>query len=92
MHAALKVGAAMIMVHGEVPAFASRAPQADGSSAVVIYLYLQEVDAVIDRAIGAGARLLLATTNASWGDRVGRVVDPEGHVWNIATHINEKDA
>jgi uncharacterized glyoxalase superfamily protein PhnB len=82
----------MIMVHSEVPAFASRAPRVDGSSAVVIYLYLQEVDAVIDRAIAAGARLLLAATNASWGDRVGRVVDPEGHVWNIATRTNEKDA
>ena len=88
MHAALKVGAAMIMVHGEVPAFSSRAPQADGSSAVVIYLYLQDMDAVIERAIGAGARLLLPATNASWGDRVGRIVDPEGHVWNIATRIH----
>ena len=92
LHAALKVGAAMIMVHGEVPTLASRAPQVDGSSAVVIYLYLQEVGAVIDRAIGAGARILLPATNAPWGDRVGRIVDPEGHVWNIANHNHEKDA
>jgi PhnB protein len=92
VHAALKVGTAMIMVHGEVPTLASRAPQVDGSSAVVIYFYLQDVDAVIDRAVGAGARLLLPATNASWGARVGRIVDPEGHVWNIATRINEKDS
>jgi PhnB protein len=64
----------------------------DGSSAVVIYLYLQDVDAVIDRAIGVGARLLLPVTNAPWGDCVGRIVDPEGHVWNIATRIHEKNA
>ncbi|MFY9923765.1 MAG: VOC family protein [Opitutaceae bacterium] len=92
LHAALKIGAAMIMVHGEVPTFASRAPQMDGSSSVVIYLYMRGVDTVIDRAVGAGARLLLRATNASWGDRVGRVVDPEGHVWNIATRNHEKDA
>src|ERR1700722_2411197 len=83
LHAALRIGAAMIMVHGEVPTLASRAPVEDGSSAVVIYLYLKGVDAVIDRATGAGARLLLPATDTSWGDRVGRVVDPEGHVWNI---------
>jgi PhnB protein len=92
LHAALRIGAAMIMVHGEVPTLASRAPVEDGSSAVVIYLYLKGVDAVIDRATGAGARLLLPATDTSWGDRVGRVVDPEGHVWNIATRINEKNA
>jgi PhnB protein len=92
VHATLKVGTAMIMVHGEVPTLASRAPQMDGSSAVVIYFYLQDVDAVIDRALGAGARLLLPATNAAWGARVGRIVDSEGHVWNIATRINEKDS
>lgn len=92
LHAALKVGAAMIMVHGEVSSLASRAPPLDGSSAVVIYLYLQQVDAVIDRAVSAGARILLPTANASWGDRVGRIVDQEGHVWNIASRIHEKRA
>jgi PhnB protein len=92
LHAALKVGAAMIMVHGEVPTFASRAPEADGSSAVVLYLYLQDVDAVIERAMAAGARLVLPVTNSSWGDRVGRVVDPEGHVWNVATRRQEERA
>jgi uncharacterized glyoxalase superfamily protein PhnB len=92
LHAALRVGAAMIMVHGEYPALASRAPQADGSSGVVIYIYLQDVDAAIARAIGAGARVLVPVTDAPWGDRVGRVVDPEGHVWNIATRAPEKNA
>jgi PhnB protein len=90
LHAALKIGGAMIMVHGETSNLASRAPNADGSSSVVIYLYLQDMDAVIDRAINAGARLLIPATSSSWGDRVGRVVDPEGHVWNVATRIHEK--
>ena len=92
LHAALRVGAAMIMVHGEYPTLASRAPQADGSSPVVIYIYLPAVDAAVARAIGAGARVLVPVADAPWGDRVGRVVDPQGHVWNIATRAQEKNA
>jgi PhnB protein len=84
VHATLTIGGAMIMVHGEVPNLASRAPQSDGSSSVVIYLYVADVDTVIDRAVAAGAKVLLPATNAFWGDRVGRIIDPSGHVWNIA--------
>jgi PhnB protein len=89
VHATLAIGGAMIMVHGETPNLASRAPQADGSSSVVIYLYLEGVDAVIERAVVAGARILLPATNMFWGDRVGRIIDPAGHVWNVATHIEQ---
>lgn len=87
LHAALKVGPAMFMVHGEVPLFASRAPLSDGSSPVVMYLYVPDVDNVMKRAIAAGARLVLPAEDASWGSRVGRIVDPQGHVWNVATVI-----
>ncbi len=89
LHAALRIGTAMVMVHGVVPMFNSRAPEADGSSAVVIYFYRPDVDAAIDRAIASGARLLLPPTNSAWGARVGRIVDPEGHVWNIATQLGK---
>ena len=85
IHATLSIGESMIFIHGEVPALASRAPEPDGSSAVVIYLYLEDVDSAIDRALAAGARVLMPVTNAFWGDRVGRIIDPAGHVWNIAT-------
>lgn len=83
VHATLMIGGAMIMVHGEFPNLASRAPQSDGSSSVVIYLYVADVDTVIDRAVAAGAKVLLPATNAFWGDRVGRIIDPSGHVWNV---------
>lgn len=92
VHAALKIGAAMIMVHNETPGLFSQAPKADGTSSVVIYLYLQDMDAVIDKALRAGARLQIPASNTTWGDRVGRIVDPEGHVWNIATSAREKPA
>jgi PhnB protein len=85
VHATLQIGDAMVMVHGEFPHLASRAPQADGSSPVVIYLYVAEVDAVVERAVVTGARILIPVTDQPWGDRVGRIVDPAGHVWNIAT-------
>jgi PhnB protein len=84
VHATLTISGAMVMVHGEFPHLASRAPQPDGSSPVVIYLYVEDVDAVIERASGAGARVLLPAADQFWGDRVGRIIDPAGHAWNIA--------
>jgi PhnB protein len=92
LHATLKIGEAMLMVHAESPHLASRAPQMDGSSPVVIYIYLAKVDTAIQRAQAAGARLLIPATNQFWGDRVGRMVDPAGHVWNIASRIHEQKA
>ena len=89
VHALLKVGAAMIMIHNEFPTLASRAPQSDGSSPVVLYVYVQDVDAVIARALTAGARMLLPIKNQFWGDRVGRIIDPAGHVWNVATRTEK---
>jgi PhnB protein len=88
VHATLQVGATMFMVHGEYPHLDSRAPKHDGSSSVVIYIYVDDVDAVIDRAVGAGAVVLLPAANQAWGDRVGRIMDSAGHVWNVAAHID----
>jgi PhnB protein len=88
-HAALTIGGAMIMIEGEWPGLASRAPQPDGSSPVVIYVYVENVDAVIERAVAAGARILVPVQNQFWGDRTGRIIDPSGHVWTISTRIEE---
>jgi PhnB protein len=87
VHATLSVGGAMVMIHGEFPNLASRAPQQDGSSPVVIYLYVENMDVVMERAVVAGATVLLPATDQPWGDRVGRIVDPSGHVWNVASHV-----
>jgi PhnB protein len=87
VHATLAIGAALVMVHGEFPALASRAPQADGSSSVVIYVYTADADTVIERAVAAGARVLIPAADQFWGDRVGRIIDPSGHVWNVATRV-----
>ena len=87
MHATLKIDEDMFMVHGYYPQLKSQAPNRDGSSSVVIYLYTEDVDVVIDRAVKAGAEVQLPAVNTPWGDRVGRIIDPAGHAWNIAAHL-----
>ena len=89
LHATLGIGALLIMLHGETQHLASRAPQPDGSSSVVIYIYLEDVDTAIERAVAAGARILTPLADQFWGDRMGRIVDPSGHVWNVASRVDE---
>jgi PhnB protein len=91
-HALLTVGGGMIIVEAEWPALASRAPPPDGSSPVVVYVYVVDVDAAVGRAVAAGARVLLPVKDQFWGDRTGRVVDPAGHVWTVATRVEETSA
>jgi PhnB protein len=88
-HAAVTIGGAMIMIEAEWPTLASRAPRPDGSSPVVLYVYVEDVDTVIERAVAAGAKILLPVQNQFWGDRTGRILDPSGHVWTISTRIEE---
>ena len=89
VHATLQIGQTMLMVHGEYSHLGSRAPKSDGSSPVVIYLYVEDADATIKRALDAGAKTLLPTENQAWGDRVGRIVDSAGHVWNVAARLHD---
>jgi PhnB protein len=88
-HGALTIGGAMIMIEGEFPTLSSRPPQPDGSSPVVIYVYVEDVDTVIERAVVAGARVLVPVKKQFWGDRTGRIIDPSGHVWIISTRVEE---
>jgi PhnB protein len=88
-HALLKIGPAMIMIEAEWPTLASRAPKPDGSSPVVLYVYVENVDQTVERAVAAGAKLLIPAKDQFWGDRTAWVIDPAGHVWTIATRIEE---
>ena len=76
VHALLAIGGAMVIIEGEWPTLASRAPQPDGSSPVVIFVYVEDVDKVMERAVAAGAKVLLPVKNQFWGDRTGRIIDP----------------
>ena len=88
-HALMTIGPAMIMVEGEWPTLTSRAPNPDGSSPVVMYVYVEDVDQTVERAVAAGARVLIPLQNQFWGDRTAWIMDPSGHVWTVATRIEE---
>jgi PhnB protein len=91
-HALMTIGPGMIMIEGEWPTLPSRAPSADGSSPVVIFVYVHDVDKTVERAIAAGARVLVPLQDQFWGDRIAWIMDPSGHVWTIATRIEETTA
>jgi PhnB protein len=88
-HALLTIGPAMIMIEGEWPTIANRAPQPDGSSPVVLFVYVEDVDKTVERAVAVGAKILIPIADQFWGDRTAWVMDPSGHVWTIATRIQE---
>jgi PhnB protein len=82
----------MVMIEGEWPTLTSRAPKPDGSSPVVIYVYVKDVDRTVERAVANGAKVLLPVQNQFWGDRIAWIMDPSGHVWTVATRIEETTA
>jgi PhnB protein len=88
-HALITIGPAMVMIESEWPGIANRAPVPDGSSPVVLYAYVENVDETVERAVSAGARILMPLTDQFWGDRTAWIMDPSGHVWTVATRIEE---
>jgi len=88
-HALVTIGPAMVMIESEWPGVANRAPAPDGSSPVALYLYVADVDAVVERAEAAGAKVLAPPQDQFWGDRTAWMMDPAGHVWTLATRIEE---
>ena len=83
-HAELKFGDSTLMLNDEVPGMAA-APSASVPSSY-LYLYVSDVDSVFKRAIAAGAKETMAVQDMFWGDRYGKLTDPFGHHWGIATH------
>lgn len=89
MHAELKIGNAMIMIGEEFPDMGCVGPATLGGSGVTIHLYTDDADAMFTRAVEAGAEGIMPVTDMFWGDRYGQVVDPYGHKWSIATHVED---
>jgi PhnB protein len=89
IHAALELGEARIIIQAEFPQLASTAPELDGSSPVVIFVYVEDVDQAVEMALAAGGSVLLPAQDQFWGDRSARVMDPSGHVWTIASRIED---
>jgi PhnB protein len=89
MHAELKIGDSVIMLTDEYPEFGSKSPQSIGDSGMGLHIYLDNVDAAFDRAVKAGASVEMPVMDQFWGDRYGKLKDPFGHKWSMATHVRD---
>ena len=89
VHAEIKIGDSVVMLSDEYPERGARAPISAGCCTQSLMLYVPDVDASYDRAIKAGAKAGSPLENMFWGDRYGQVIDPYGHKWQLATHIED---
>lgn len=85
-HAEIQIGDSKVMLADEMPEMDFLGPNARGGSAVHLHLYVADVDGVVKRALSAGARELKPVEDQFYGDRLGAVADPYGHVWHVSTH------
>ena len=86
-HAEIRIGDSVVMLADEAPERDIRAPQ--GSTPVHLMIYCENVDAVFKRALAAGGKELRPLQDQFYGDRSGTLVDPFGHQWTVATHVED---
>jgi PhnB protein len=89
MHADVRIGDSMLMLNDEFPDFKVVGPQALGGTPVTVHLYVQDADAAWKRAVDAGCTIKMPLQDQFWGDRYGQLLDPFGHQWSIASHIED---
>lgn len=88
-HAELMIGDSKIMLADEHPEICAYSPRSTQGTPVSIHLYIKDVDAVIQRAVAAGAKVVRPVENMFYGDRSGGLEDPFGHKWFVSTHIED---
>jgi PhnB protein len=88
-HAEILIGEAVIMLADEHPEIGFVSPETLGGSPVLIHVYVPDVDALVERAVAAGAKLTRPVQDQFYGDRGGKLDDPFGHQWYFATHIED---
>ena len=89
MHAELKIGDSIVMLADENPQTGVMSPQTIGGYSVGLHVYVENVDAVMQRAAESGAKLLRPIKDQFYGDRSGSLLDPFGHMWSVATHVED---
>jgi PhnB protein len=89
MHASLRIGDSVVMLSEEAPRWGSLGPKALKGSPVTIHIYTDDVDAFVDRAVSAGAKITMPIADMFWGDRYGKIEDPSGHQWSVAKHVRD---
>jgi PhnB protein len=88
-HAELKIGDSYIMLADEHPDMGYRSPKTLGGAGISLLLYVKDVDDVVKQSVAEGAKLARPVQDQFYGDRTGTIQDPFGHVWSIATHIED---
>ena len=88
MHAELKIGDSVIFVNDNMGPASARGSEPKAHP-IQLHLYVEDADTVFNRAVQAGARVEMPLQNTFWGDRYGKVIDPSGHSWAIATHVED---
>jgi uncharacterized glyoxalase superfamily protein PhnB len=86
MHAELRIGDSIVMLADEFPQYGSMSPLSTGGAGMGLHIYVEDVDSAFDRAVKAGASVEMPVSDMFWGDRYGKLADPFGHKWSIATH------
>ena len=89
MHAMIRIGDSALMLVDEAPEWGMLGPKSLKGSPVTIHLYVEDVDAFVARAVGAGAKITMPLENMFWGDRYCKLEDPFGHHWSVATHVRD---
>jgi uncharacterized glyoxalase superfamily protein PhnB len=89
MHGELKIGDSVLYLAEEFPSCGSVSPAALGGTPVTLHMMVADADATFNRAVEAGATVAMPLANMFWGDRYGQLVDPFGHRWSIATHLED---
>jgi PhnB protein len=88
-HAELEIGNSILMLSDPFPQAATRSPKELGGTTASIFMYVEDVDAVVKKAVDAGATVSMEVADQFWGDRFGSITDPFGHSWGIATHVED---
>jgi len=86
MHAEMRIGNSMVMLSDENPQWKALSPKTLGGTPVTLHLYVEDADKLWKQALAAGCTEYMPIMDAFWGDRYGKVQDPYGHIWGIATH------
>lgn len=88
-HGEIRIGDSVIMMADEFPEYGGNSPETLGGSPVCLHLYVEDVDAFFKKAVAAGAKELKPIMDQFYGDRSGQLQDPFGHLWWVATHIED---
>jgi PhnB protein len=89
MHAEIRIGDSIIMLGDESPMGGCKSPQSLGGTTMGLHIYVKDVDAAFKKAVAAGAKVSMPLMDMFWGDRYGKLTDPFGHEWSIATHTKD---